>query len=97
MIGGAHTILYSKRADEVRAFFRDVLEFPSVDAGRGWLIFATPPGELAIHPTEQQARQELYLMCADIRAEVARLEAKGARKEETECRRMQERSLLMNA
>ncbi len=77
MIGGAHTILYSQRAEEVRAFFRDVLEFPSVDAGRGWLIFATLPGELAIHPTEQQGRQELYLMCADIRAEVARLEAKG--------------------
>jgi hypothetical protein len=68
MIGGAHTILYSKRAEEVRAFFRDVLEFPSADAGRGWLIFAMPPGELAIHPTEQPARQELYLMCADIRA-----------------------------
>ena len=77
MIGGAHTILYSQQADAVRAFFRDVLEFPSVDAGRGWLIFATPPGELAIHPTEEKARHELYLMCADIKAEVARLEAKG--------------------
>ena len=77
MIGGAHTIVYSQQADAVRAFFREVLEFPSVDAGGGWLIFATPPGELAIHPTEQQGRHELYLMCADIRAEVARLEAKG--------------------
>jgi hypothetical protein len=52
MIDGAHTILYSKRAEEVPAFFRDVLEFPSVDAGRGWPIFAIPPDELAIHPTE---------------------------------------------
>jgi predicted enzyme related to lactoylglutathione lyase len=77
MIGGVHTIIYSKQADAVRAFFRDVLKFPSVDAGQGWLIFATPPSELAIHPTEERARHELYLMCADIRAEVARLEAKG--------------------
>jgi predicted enzyme related to lactoylglutathione lyase len=77
MIGGVHTILYSKQADAVRAFFRDVLEFPAVDAGRGWLIFATPPGELAIHPAEERARHELYLMCADIEAEVARLAAKG--------------------
>jgi predicted enzyme related to lactoylglutathione lyase len=77
MIGGVHTILYSKQADAVRAFFRDVLEFPAVDEGRGWLIFATPPGELAIHPAEERARHELYLMCADIEAEVARLAAKG--------------------
>ena len=77
MIGGVHTILYSKQADAVRAFFRDVLEFPAVDAGRGWLIFATPPGELAIHPADERARHELYLMCADIEAEVARLAAKG--------------------
>jgi predicted enzyme related to lactoylglutathione lyase len=60
-----------------RAFFRDVLEFPSVDAGQGWLIFAAPPGELVIHPAEERARHKLYLMCADIEAEVARLAAKG--------------------
>jgi predicted enzyme related to lactoylglutathione lyase len=77
MIGGTHTILYSKQADAVRAFFRDVLEFPAADAGRGWLIFATPPGELAIHPAEERVRHELYLMCADIESEVARLAAKG--------------------
>jgi predicted enzyme related to lactoylglutathione lyase len=77
MIGGVHTILYSKQADAVRAFFREVLEFPSVDAGHGWLIFTAPPGELAIHPTEERGGQELYLMCADIKAEVARLQAKG--------------------
>jgi len=73
MIGGVHTILYSKQADAVRAFFRDVLEFPSVDAGQGWLIFAAPPGELAIHPAEERARHELYLMCADIEAEVTKV------------------------
>jgi len=77
MIGGMHAILYSNQADAVRAFFRDVLKFPSVDAGRGWLIFAAPPGELAIHPTEKRGYCELYLMCADIQKEVARLEAQG--------------------
>ncbi|MGH9774633.1 MAG: VOC family protein [Candidatus Acidiferrales bacterium] len=77
MIGGVHTIFYSKNADALRAFFRDVLKFPSVDAGHGWLIFAAPPGEIAIHPAEERARHELFLMCADIKAEVARLEAMG--------------------
>jgi predicted enzyme related to lactoylglutathione lyase len=78
MIFGVHTILYSKKAEAVRAFFRDVLGFPSVDAGGGWLIFAAPPGELAIHPADTHVhREQLYLMCTDVKAEVARLEAKG--------------------
>ncbi len=62
----------------MRAFFRDVLGFPSVDAGGGWLIFAAPPGELSIHPADTHVhREQLYLMCTDVQAEVARLEAKG--------------------
>jgi hypothetical protein len=77
MITGAHTILYSNAADEVRAFFRDVLEFPSVDAGGGWLIFALPPAELAVHPTDGPDRHELYLMCDDIVATIAELNGKG--------------------
>jgi hypothetical protein len=77
MIFGVHTILYSKEAEAVRAFFRDVLGFPSVDAGNGWLILAAPPGELAIHPVEHVHRERFYLMCSNVKAEVARLEAKG--------------------
>lgn len=77
MIGGVHTILYSKHVDAVRAFFRDVLEFPSVDAGQGWLIFAAPPGELAVHPAEGRSYHELYLMCTDIKATVERLKRRG--------------------
>ena len=78
MIFGVHTILYSKKAEAVRAFFRDVLRFPSVDAGGGWLIFAAPPGEIGIHPVETHVhREQLYLMCTDVKAEVARLAAKG--------------------
>jgi predicted enzyme related to lactoylglutathione lyase len=77
MITGAHSIIYSRDADAVRAFFRDVLEFPSVDAGHGWLIFALPPAEVAAHPTEGAGGCELYLMCDDIRSTVSELEAKG--------------------
>src|SRR6516225_8158461 len=58
-------------------FFRDVLGFSSVDAGGGWLIFAAPPSELACHPAESNGKHELYLMCDDLRAEIARLGEKG--------------------
>ena len=77
MINGAHSIIYSRDADGVRAFFSDVLELPSVDAGHGWLIFALPPAEVAAHPTEGAGRHELYLMCDDIHATVDELRAKG--------------------
>lgn len=77
MISGAHVILYSKDASGDRAFLRDVLGFASVDAGHGWLIFALPPAEVAVHPAEENGRHELYLMCSDLKAEIARLEASG--------------------
>lgn len=77
MISGAHVILYSKDADADRVFFRDVLGFPSVDAGHGWLIFALPPAEAAFHPATENGRHELYFLCDDVEAEMARLRAKG--------------------
>jgi predicted enzyme related to lactoylglutathione lyase len=77
MINGLHAIMFSPEADKVRAFFRDVLGMSSVDAGGGWLIFAMPPAELAVHPSEGNGHQELYLMCDDIRATLAELAAKG--------------------
>src|SRR5438128_4226100 len=77
VITGVHAIVFTKDPDQIRAFFRDVLDFPSVDAGNGWLIFALPPAELAAHPTDEHAHHKLYLMCDDIRATVAELEAKG--------------------
>ena len=79
MIFGAHVIVYSKDAAADRAFLRDVLEFPFVDAGHGWLIFALPPGEAAVHPADENQRPELYLMCDDLRAQISVLEAKGVR------------------
>jgi catechol 2,3-dioxygenase-like lactoylglutathione lyase family enzyme len=77
VINGAHAIIFSQDAEGLRAFLRDVLGFPSVDAGGGWLIFALPPAELAAHPTEGDPKHELYLMCDDIEATTAELEAKG--------------------
>ena len=77
MIFGMHTILYSKNADAVRTFLRDVLEFASVDAGHGWLIFAAPPSEIAVHPVEGPGYAELYLMCKNLESTVKLLEKKG--------------------
>jgi catechol 2,3-dioxygenase-like lactoylglutathione lyase family enzyme len=77
MINGAHAIVFATDPEAGRAFFRDVLGLRSVDAGGGWLIFALPPAELAIHPTEGKARHELYFMCDDIAATVAELEGRG--------------------
>jgi catechol 2,3-dioxygenase-like lactoylglutathione lyase family enzyme len=73
-----HTIVYASDADQARAFFRDVLGLPNVDARDGWLIFKLPPAELAVHPAADDGRHELYLMCDDIAATMADLEAKGA-------------------
>jgi catechol 2,3-dioxygenase-like lactoylglutathione lyase family enzyme len=77
MIFGAHVVVYSKDAEADRAFFRDVLGLPSVDAGHGWLIFALPPAEIAVHPAEDSSRHDLYLMCDDLQAEIAALAKKG--------------------
>jgi hypothetical protein len=82
MITGAHVLLFSDNADADRAFVRDVLRFRSVDVGHGWLIFALPPSELAVHPSEspgeEPAREigaSLYLMCSDVQAFVKSMES----------------------
>ncbi len=78
MITGMHAIVYSSEAEKVRAFFGDVLGLPSADAGGGWLIFALPPAELAVHPAgDGDGHHELYLMCDDIHATLAELRDKG--------------------
>src|SRR5271154_80935 len=80
MIFGAHVIVSSEDAQADRAFLRDILGLTSVDAGHGWLIFALPPAEAAVHPAEAGGDyHDLYLMCDDLRAEIATLAAKGAR------------------
>jgi predicted enzyme related to lactoylglutathione lyase len=78
VITGTHAIMYSEDAQALREFFRDVLQFDAVDSGGGWLIFALPPAELGVHPTEGAGQgHELYLMCDDINATVKELEGKG--------------------
>jgi len=87
MIFGAHFLLYSKDPDADRAFFHDVLGFRSVELNGGWLIFALPPAELAVHPAgdnfvQSHAGQDLlgailYLMCDDLPALVRSLEEKN--------------------
>lgn len=77
MLTGAHMILYSKNAEADRAFLRDTLQLPNVDIGAGWLIFALPNSEVAIHPAEGDAKHELYLMCQDILAFVGAMKRHG--------------------
>jgi catechol 2,3-dioxygenase-like lactoylglutathione lyase family enzyme len=77
MIYGAHIIIYSKDPDADRAFFRDVLRYPSADAGHGWLIFALPPAEVAVHPADESGKHELFFMCDDVHAFIAEMAGKG--------------------
>jgi catechol 2,3-dioxygenase-like lactoylglutathione lyase family enzyme len=81
LIAGAHAIVFAEDAEAARAFFRDVLEFLSVDAGDGWLIFALPPAELACHPGPgwglTVGQHMLFLMCQDVHRTVSELERKG--------------------
>jgi predicted enzyme related to lactoylglutathione lyase len=78
VITGVHAIVYSEQAQAAREFFRDVLGWDFADAGHGWLIFALPPAELAVHPADGADRHELYLMCDDLDATLAELAARGA-------------------
>jgi hypothetical protein len=77
MIFGAHIILDSTNAEADRAFLRDVLGFASVDAGHGWLVFALPPSEVAVHPATENGHHALYLLCHNLPTEMATLAEKG--------------------
>jgi hypothetical protein len=73
LINGAHAIIYSKKPEADRAFLRDVLQLDHVDVGGGWLIFGLPPSEVAVHPSNKNSVHELFLMCADVEAFIARM------------------------
>ena len=77
MISGVHGVVFAQDAERARAFLSDIFEWPSVDAGGGWLIFALPPAELAVHPTDKDEHHQLYLMCDDLTRTVTELESKG--------------------
>jgi predicted enzyme related to lactoylglutathione lyase len=86
MISGTHFLIYTRDPEADRAFFRDVLQLSAVDAGGGWLIFALPPSELALHPGDGDFVQRhgahdvagtiLYLMCDDLTATTKKLAQK---------------------
>ncbi len=87
MITGTHVLFYSEKPEADRVFFRDVLGLSSIDAGKGWLLFAFPPAEAGIHLTDRERLAlieggsplpgaEAYLMCDDLQAEITRLRAK---------------------
>ena len=87
MITAVHTLIYAENPDATRAFFRDVLGFPGVDTGGGWLIFKTGPSELAAHPNSWEyegqtgstdQRFDVSLMCDGVEQTMAELTAKGA-------------------
>ena len=71
MITGAHAVIYSTNAEADRAFLRDVLKLPDVDAGGGWLIFALPASEVAVHPAREDGRHELYFLVSNVEAFVS--------------------------
>ncbi len=79
VISGTHTVIYSTDPEADRAFFRDVLKLPYVDVHAGWLIFGLPPSEVAVHPADASVsgKHEFYLMCDDIKAFVAEMDAHG--------------------
>lgn len=89
MLLGAHVLLYSAKPEADRAFLRDVLGFPHVDVGHGWLIFALPPAEVAVHPSDGDTAQVhggrgllgavLYLMCEDLKAYMEWLAGKNVK------------------
>jgi len=82
MISGVHVLLYSTNPDADRAFFRDVLNFPSIDIGHSWMIFGLPPAEAAVHPADGATspspdhhlmQSHVYLMCDDLQEVMATL------------------------
>jgi hypothetical protein len=83
-ITGAHIIIYSADPEADRAFLRDVLELPNVDAGEGWLIFALPPSEVAVHPSDSGDIHELYFSCEDLEAFVLDMKRQGIRCDATQ-------------
>lgn len=83
MIKALHAMVLAEDAEAARAFFRDVLEYPGVDTGGGWLIFKTGPSELGVHPSSGEyastdARFDVSLVCDNLEKTMAELAAKGA-------------------
>jgi hypothetical protein len=79
MINGAHITIFSRDAEADRAFFKEYLEFASVDAGDGWLIFALPPSEVAFHPSDNNNQHQFYLICENIHEFLKKMALSGVK------------------
>ena len=82
MIRGVHTMFYTSKPAELRAFLRDKLGFPATDVGDGWLIFDLPEADMGCHPTDESqsppsGTPDISFYCDDIAKTVAELKAKG--------------------
>src|SRR5258707_2503295 len=82
MIRGVHTMFYTSKPDELRAFLRDKLGFPATDVGGGWLIFDLPEADMGCHPANAaegapSGTHDISFYCDDIGQTVAELKAKG--------------------
>jgi catechol 2,3-dioxygenase-like lactoylglutathione lyase family enzyme len=90
VIKAVHALIYSDDPEATRTFLRDVLGWPFVvEPGSvpPWPIFKAGPSEMGVHPTSGGAGDGAYsterhhsisLMCDDVVATKAELEAKGA-------------------
>lgn len=81
MITGVHTMFYSSKAGELRAFIRDKLQFAATDVGDGWLIFDLPDAELGCHPADESqapsGTHHVSFYCDNIHRTVAELRRRG--------------------
>ena len=83
MIKGVHTMFYSSKAEELRAFLRDKLGFSKfTDTGEGWLIFDLPQADMGVHPTDHpgsptSGTADVSFYCDDVKATVAELKSRG--------------------
>ena len=75
MLIGAHVMIQSKNVQADIAFFRDVLKFPNVDAGGGFLLFRLPAAEAAIHQSDKNDAHQLYLMCDNVNDFIKQMKA----------------------
>jgi predicted enzyme related to lactoylglutathione lyase len=76
MIKGMHTMFYTEKPEEMRAFLRDKLELPFSDVGDGWLIFDVPEADIGCHPSPEKYHA-MSFYCDDIEQTIADLKEKG--------------------
>ena len=82
MITGVHTMFYTSKEEELRAFIRDKLGLPATDVGGGWLIFDIPEADMGCHPANADdgmpsGTHYVSFYCDDIKTTVAELSERG--------------------